>query len=216
MAKNYTGCRIDRQKRQDLLILCPKQCAHHKHGNHTFKRIAEQRDRSCFRSQRPKHIRGSGISASAFADINSMHFPIDIARSETVQTHIRWQYKSNVPFYSSILPILALTDNELQRSSLKSERIADLVFQISCIGEMHQLLVVDKNNKCRRLHRYLCHIVEIFSRFPLSDGGCCSGHRLCHDLVEHTGLHAQRLILQAPYRSSQTALDSTLSGLPPK
>ena len=93
MAKNYTGCRIDRQKRQYLLILCPKQCAHHKHGNHTFKCIAEQRDRSCFPFPsseayswfRHFRFRICGYQFHAFSHRYSS--------SETVQTHIRWQHK---------------------------------------------------------------------------------------------------------------------------
>ena len=81
----------------------------------------------------------------------------------------------------------ALADDKFQGSSRKSKSIPDLVLQISYIGKMHQFLVIDKDNKCRRFYRNLCHIEDLQSsssvRRRLLKSDC-----LRKDLIKNTCL----------------------------
>ena len=71
--------------------------------------------------------------------------------------------------------------------------IPDLVLQISYIRKMHQFLVIDKDNKCRRFYRNLCHIEDLQSsssvRRRLLKSDC-----LRKDLIKNTCLDTKCLI----------------------
>ena len=58
----------------------------------------------------------------------------------------------------SLLITLSFPNQEPERGSLEAESIPDLIFQISGIRKMHQLLVIYKNDEGGRLH---CHLGNI-------------------------------------------------------
>ena len=58
---------------------------------------------------------------------------------------------------------------------------------------MHQFLVINKDDKGRRLHRNLRDIIELQS-FSLVRRRLLHGNGLCHDLVQDTRLHAHGMV----------------------
>ena len=79
VSKHDTRCRINRQQRQHIRIFSGKKCTYNKYSDHTLKRIAEQRDCSCLRSERTEHVRRPRIAAPAFADVDPMQPSVNIA-----------------------------------------------------------------------------------------------------------------------------------------
>ena len=82
----------------------------------------------------------------------------------------------------------------MQRCSFKAKGISDLIFDISCIREVHQLLVVNKYHKGRRFYSNLCDIVQsealaLVARWLL-ECNC-----FCHDLIEHACCNTHGLVL---------------------
>ena len=70
------------------------------------------------------------------------------------QTKHITHYQTKYSFHLLLLSI-PFADQEFQSRTLKSEGFADAVFQVSHIGEMHQLFVIYENNEGRRLYRYM-------------------------------------------------------------
>ena len=58
-----------------------------------------------------------------------------------------------------LLIFLSFPYNEFQGSTLKAKCFPNLIFQISCIRKMHQVLVIYKDNKSWRFYRCLCNII---------------------------------------------------------
>ena len=71
---------------------------------------------------------------------------------------------------SGIITVIPFPDDDLDRCSAEIKGFADLVLNIANIREMHQFLVVDKDDEGRRSHSHLCNIVETEAP-PLSVGG---------------------------------------------
>ena len=59
---------------------------------------------------------------------------------------------------------------------------------------MHEFLVVDKYHERRGLDRNLGDI-EKFESLALVRRRLLHGHGFCHDLIKHTGLYSQRMVL---------------------
>ena len=78
--------------------------------------------------------------------------------------------------------ITLLPDYELYRRSLKSESVAQAVFDISSVREMEELLAVTEYDKRRRTYRSLRHIVYLES-FAFVRRGLNSRHRIVKDIV---------------------------------
>lgn len=61
---------------------------------------------------------------------------------------------------STLFVFLSFPDYELKRSTLKPKSLPYLILNISRIGKMHQLFVVHKNDKSRRLDRNLRDVIK--------------------------------------------------------
>ena len=89
---------------------------------------------------------------------------------------------------------LSFSDNKPEGGSLEAKGLPDLILNISGIGEMHQLLIIDKDYKGRGLYRYLGNVIQSQS-LTLVGRWLLHSHGLCHDLIQHTGSHTHGVIL---------------------
>ena len=71
---------------------------------------------------------------------------------------------------------------------------------------MHQFLIVDKNNKRRRLHGYLCNVVHA-QHLSLVGGRLMHNGSLGEHIVQHAGLNPPALVLNHPVNAGKKVLD---------
>ena len=57
--------------------------------------------------------------------------------------------------HSCLILLLLLAKNKPDRSALEAERFAELVFEVTLIGEMHELFIINEQDKRRRLRALL-------------------------------------------------------------
>jgi len=81
--------------------------------------------------------------------------------------------------------ITLLTDDDLYWCTLKSEGVAQTVFNVALIGEVEELHVVTEDNEGGGSRRDLSHIVDL-QPLALVGGGLISHHSLAENVVEHT------------------------------
>ena len=87
-----------------------------------------------------------------------------------------------------------LTDDKPQRGAAETEGIPDPVLDIALIGKVHELFVIDKEDKGGRADACLGAVIDperlsLVGRRLLHDAG------LRDDLVEHAGLDPQVLVV---------------------
>ena len=109
------------------------------------------------------------------------------------------------------VPVCPFPDHKSHGCSPEAKRIADPVLQITLIRKMHQLFIIDKQDKSRRGHSRLGAVIDP-QRLPLVGGGLLEHAGLIDDLIEDTGLDPEVLIVMH-HLDHSIELDQTLSCL---
>ena len=125
-------------------------------GEHDLTHIHQDDEQRCPAAEVPQKIRQAGVSAAFFADVvvhaGVRHDDSAIAAAEQVRC-------ATSP--CSVLLIALLADGQPDGRSLQTEDTAELILQIALVGEVEQARVVAEDDKVRRLHADLRHIIDL-------------------------------------------------------
>ncbi len=148
MSQDTSGSGVQLQQPDKLRVAPAEEQINGQDRQGAFEAVPQKGNRPCLPAQGPERV---GVPAFPLP-CSRISIPFILHkynRSETDQTH----NQSHTYQRTSIChptPFLSFPNHEPQSGSLKSERIPDLILQISGVGEMHQLLVIYENNEGRK------------------------------------------------------------------
>ena len=182
-------------------------------GQHALEHIAHKRHQRSLRTQHAEHIGRAGGLGAVCANVHMLRAGDDHAGLNAAQ-QIRHDQDEN-PFqyrhWALILLFFSCAYPNADRRAFQREGFAKMVFQIALIGEVHQILVVDKEDEGRRLRGLLRRVIDaqaaaVFRRRRRD------GHRIVQRVVEHAGGDAAGRIAVSRADGFQHAVDA-LAGL---
>ena len=91
------------------------------------------------------------------ADLLFLPLPLKFVICTIRQTAALFRRRHNNKLFFSLL----FTYNKLNRRSLETKHLSELVFDIPLVRKVKKLGVVAENNKCRRFDTCLCHVVYL-------------------------------------------------------